>query len=69
MNASPGGRSLWSDAWRVLLRNRAAMVASILLTILVLLVIIAPALSAYRFDYTDWDEISVSPSISGGHLF
>ena len=69
MNASPGGRSLWSDAWRVLLRNRAAMVASILLTILVLLVIIAPALSAYRFDYTDWDQISVSPSISGGHLF
>jgi len=60
---------LWSDAWRVLRRNRAAMVALTLLGILVLLVIVAPALSAFRFDYTDWDQISIPPSLSGGHLF
>jgi oligopeptide transport system permease protein len=45
------------------------MVALTLLGILVLLVIVAPALSAFRFDYTDWDQISVPPSLSGGHLF
>ena len=63
------GRSLWSDAWRVLRRNRAAMAALTLLGILALLVIAAPALSSFRFDYTDWDQISRPPSLAGGHLF
>jgi oligopeptide transport system permease protein len=45
------------------------MVALTLLGILVLLVIVAPALSAFRFDYTDWDQISIPPSLSSGHLF
>jgi oligopeptide transport system permease protein len=66
---SSGGRSLWSDAWQVLRRNRAAMVALIILTSMMAMVVIAPLLSPYSFDYTDWDRISVAPSIAEGHPF
>ncbi len=63
------GRSLWSDAWQVLRRNRAAMTALIILLSMMVMVIIAPFLSPYSFDYTDWDRISVAPSIAEGHPF
>jgi oligopeptide transport system permease protein len=63
------GRSLWSDAWRVLRRNRAAMTALIVLTGLTVLVVIAPVLSPFSFDDTDWDQMSVPPSLAGGHPF
>ena len=39
---APPGRSLWSDAWRVLRRNRAAMTALLLLATMTLLVIVGP---------------------------
>ena len=67
--APAGGRSLWSDAWQVLRRNRAAMTALIILLSMMVMVIIAPFLSPYSFDYTDWDRISVAPSIAEGHPF
>jgi len=67
--APAGGRSLWSDAWQVLRRNRAAMAALIILISMMVVVIIAPFLSPYSFDYTDWDRISVAPSIAEGHPF
>lgn len=66
--ASPG-RGIWSDAWRVLRRNRAAMIALTLLAVMALLVTVAPLLSQFRFDYTDWDQISAPPSLAGGHPF
>ena len=67
--AAAVGRSLWSDAWAVLRLNRAAMIASVLLALMATLVIIAPALSPFSFDYTDWDRISTAPSLSSGHPF
>jgi oligopeptide transport system permease protein len=67
--AAAAGRSLWSDAWAVLRLNRAAMTASVLLGLMAALVIIAPALSPFSFDYTDWDQISTAPSLSAGHPF
>lgn len=66
-------RSLWSDAWLTLRHNRAAMTAAIVLGVLVLLVLVGPSLSDYRYDKPNWDEIAVPPSLSGGlaggHLF
>lgn len=44
------GRSLWKDARRRFLRNRAALVSLIILTIIGLAVIIGPHLSPYTFD-------------------
>ena len=69
MSRASRDRGLWSDAWRVLRRNRAAMTASLLLGLMAVMVLIAPLLSPFEFDYTDWERISVPPSISNGHLF
>lgn len=67
--ASAAGRSLWSDAWLVIRRNRAAMAALIILITMTAMVIVAPLLSPYSFDYTDWERISVPPSLADGHPF
>ena len=63
------GRSLWSDAWVVLRRNRAAMTALILLAAMTVLVLVGPWLSPYTFDNTDWGAVSSPPSWSNGHWF
>jgi oligopeptide transport system permease protein len=69
MNDMPRKRGLWSDAWRILRRNRAAMTASVLLGSMAIVVLMAPLLSPFAFDHTDWEQISIPPSISNGHLF
>jgi oligopeptide transport system permease protein len=63
------GRSLWSDAGVRLKRNRAAVTAAIILTIMTALVIAGPWLSPYDYDYTDWDMILIPPDIASGHFF
>lgn len=63
------GRSLWVDAWRRLLRNRAAVAAGVILGIMVLLVVFAPWFSTYAYDQTHWDKVSIAPSLAEGHLF
>ena len=63
------GRSLWSDAWRVLRHNRAAMTAFFILVGVGALVLLAPVLSPYTFDETDWDRISTAPSLATWHPF
>ena len=63
------GRSLWHDAWVVLRRNRAAITALVILALFTIAVIVGPLFSAYSIDATDWDNISIAPSISSGHWF
>jgi oligopeptide transport system permease protein len=53
----------------VLRRNRAAIAALIILVTLTVIVVIAPLFIPYSIDETDWDNISVAPSLAGGHLF
>lgn len=48
------GRSLWQDAMRRLLHNKAAVVSMILLGIIVMLAILAPYLSPWAYDEPDW---------------
>jgi oligopeptide transport system permease protein len=66
---SIAGRSLWLDAWLVLRRNRAAIASLIILVTLTLIVVVAPWFIPYEYDATDWDSISVAPSLSAGHWF
>jgi oligopeptide transport system permease protein len=66
---APRGRSLWDDAWTSLRANRAAMAALSIMLCVCMLVLLAPALSPYAFDSTDWDSISVPPSLATGHYF
>jgi oligopeptide transport system permease protein len=63
------GRSLWSDAWRVLRRNRAAVVSAGVIAGMALLVIVGPWLSPYSYDFTDWSNLAIAPSLETGHLF
>jgi oligopeptide transport system permease protein len=65
--AAEGG--LWADAFGVLRRNRAAMVAAATLALLAVLVVVVPAVSPNAFDRPDWDHISAPPALEGGRLF
>jgi oligopeptide transport system permease protein len=56
------GRSLWADAWRRLLRNRAAVASAILLALISLACFAAPWISPYPIDDIDWENISTPPS-------
>lgn len=55
------GRSLWVDARRRLFRNRAAMVSIVVLSIIALMAIFAPLLSAYPYDAIDYNVVSCAP--------
>jgi oligopeptide transport system permease protein len=55
------GRSLWIDARRRLLRNRAAVVSIVILGAVSLMALLAPYLSAYSYDNQDYNLISCAP--------
>ncbi len=63
------GRSLWVDAWRTLRRNRAATVAAVIIGCMSVLVVIGPWFSQYSYDFTDWSNLSLGPSLQTGHIF
>ena len=63
------GRSLWSDARRRLLHNRAAVVSFGMLAVIALAAIFGPLLSPYTYDDVSWDFISTPPDLASGHYF
>lgn len=63
------GRSLWIDAWRTLRKNRAAMVSGVIIGVMAVLVTVGPWFSPYSYDFTDWSNLSIGPSLETGHLF
>jgi oligopeptide transport system permease protein len=63
------GRSLWIDAWQVLRRNRAAVVAGALILTMAVLVIVGPWLSPWAYDHTDWANTSIGPDWDSRHYF
>jgi oligopeptide transport system permease protein len=67
--ALPAAGGLWTDAFGVLRRNRAAMTAAAVLVLLGVLVLLVPAISPNAFDRPDWDQISTPPTLAGGRLF
>lgn len=65
-----GGRSLWSDALRRLLNNRAAVTAMAMLAFVILLAAVGPWLSPYDCDSPpDWKNMGVPPQLKRGHWF
>jgi oligopeptide transport system permease protein len=73
MNRLPNpqqGRSLWQDAWQRLRRNRAALLAMLVLGVIVFLVIAGPWLSPWSYSYIDFDGVwGAAPGFDGGHWF
>ncbi|WP_107852791.1 oligopeptide ABC transporter permease OppC [Oceanimonas marisflavi] len=63
------GRSLWADARRRFLRNRAALASLLLLLLMALLVLAGPSFSDYAYDDTDWGAMMAPPALDNGHYF
>lgn len=63
------GRSLWSDAWARLLRNRAAVVSAVLLGIITLASVFGPFFLAHPYDEVYWDYINSPPDHEAGFYF
>lgn len=58
----PEGRSLWSDAWRRLRKNRAATVSAVILIMMMLACILVPELSSWEYDKADLQTGPLPPS-------
>ncbi|MFC3071004.1 ABC transporter permease subunit [Phenylobacterium soli] len=61
------GRSLWDDARRRLLANRAAMAGAALLAVLVVAALAGPALSPFAYDAVNKGDVW-APPLTHGHL-
>jgi oligopeptide transport system permease protein len=66
-SAALKGRSLWDDARRRLLRNKAAMGSLILLAVLFVAAAVGPYLTAFPFDQINKNDVWLPP-LTGGHL-
>lgn len=56
------GRSLWQDARIRFMRNKAAMVSLVILTLITLAVIFLPMFAQFAYDDTDWYALHAAPS-------
>ena len=68
------GRSLWQDAMRRFLRNRAAVGSMIVLGLIVLFTVIGPLFAQWSNEEIDWDRMGDiaslgAPSLENGHYF
>lgn len=63
------GRSLWQDARRRFIHNRAASLSLLVLFLITLFVIFAPMLAQFTYDDTDWAMMSSPPDTTSGHWF
>ena len=62
-------RSLWQDCRRRLAGNRAAMVATGLLSLVLFLAIFGPSVSPYRYDQIDAQFVRTAPDVANRHYF
>jgi oligopeptide transport system permease protein len=65
--ATVKGRSLWDDARRRLLRNRAAVASMVVLGLLVVAAVIGPFLTPYAYDQVNKSDVWMPP-LTHGHL-
>jgi oligopeptide transport system permease protein len=63
------GRSLWQDARRRLLRNKAAVVSMALLALIAGAALLAPWLSPHAYDEVYWERIAAPPDFANAHWF
>jgi oligopeptide transport system permease protein len=63
------GRSLWQDARRRLLRNKAAVVSMAVLGVIAALALFAPWLSPHPYDAVYWERIQAPPDFANAHWF
>lgn len=62
------GRSLWQDALRRLLANRAALASLIILVLIAFACFVVPQFLPWTYEQIDWDRMEATPpSIASGH--
>ena len=65
--AAVKGRSLWDDARRRLMRNRAAVTSMVVLIGLIIAAMVGPFLIPYRIDVINKSDVWLAP-LANGHL-
>jgi oligopeptide transport system permease protein len=63
------GRSLWSDARRRFLRNKAAVFSLVLLVLISTACVVGPWVLPHAFDSADWDAMSAPPGLKNSHFW
>lgn len=63
------GRSLWADARRRLMRNRAALASLVILALIAIACIAGPWFLHYGLDDISWDAMMAPPDFASGHYF
>ena len=61
------GRSPWADARRRFMKNKAAVASLVILILIGLTIIIGPHLLQHTHDATDWNALSLAPTMENGH--
>ena len=61
------GRSPWADARRRFMKNKAAVASLVILILIALTIIIGPHLLQHTHDATDWNALSLAPTLENGH--
>jgi ABC-type dipeptide/oligopeptide/nickel transport systems, permease components len=60
---------LWTDAWRRLRRNRAALGSLVVLATISLACVVLPWVWLWGYAHPNWDLIDHAPTLAGLHLF
>jgi oligopeptide transport system permease protein len=63
------GRSLWSDARRRFLRNKAAVFSLVILVLIATACVVGPWVLPHAFDSADWDAMSAPPGLKNAHFW
>jgi oligopeptide transport system permease protein len=62
------GRSLWEDARRRLVRNKAAMVSAFVLIVLILFAVVGPEVWIHPYDMIFRAQVGVEPTFENWHI-
>jgi len=65
----PAGRSLWQDAADRFRANRAAMVSTGIILVIVILAIVVPIWGPHSLEQVYWDRMLSAPSLENHHWF
>ncbi|MCB6182681.1 ABC transporter permease subunit [Leeia sp. TBRC 13508] len=68
-NEAVAGRSLWKDARIRFFRNKAAVLSLIFLVLIALACAFGPMVLPHTYEDTDWNAMSVAPTLQDWHLF
>ncbi|MBX9444913.1 oligopeptide ABC transporter permease OppC [Dickeya chrysanthemi] len=63
------GRSLWQDARRRFMHNRAALASLFVLALITLFVVLGPMVAPFNYADTDWNMMSSAPDMASKHYF